>query len=214
MTTSTRLNAFLWNRVSQGYSRVVQEAPPFASWQAWRRGGTSQDLSTSLYRTPPPPSLALGRRARNRSRSSEERDSTTEQEQQEQVGPGRGETVTAREKEKARNNPIRCGSATNFDGDNDNMDCGGVLAATATFDGSHEWALTFPTPDLSRGASQATASAGALCTGDPSDNYTRLLFALDVPKGMAVTDVQWTISRVEDVSSEHGKSKIAPLYSF
>jgi hypothetical protein len=38
MTTSTRVNAFLWNRVSQGYSRVVKDKPPFESWRAWRAG--------------------------------------------------------------------------------------------------------------------------------------------------------------------------------
>lgn len=38
MTTSTRISAFLWNRVSQGYSRVVKDEPPFESWRAWRAG--------------------------------------------------------------------------------------------------------------------------------------------------------------------------------
>jgi hypothetical protein len=38
MKTSTRINAFLWNRVTQGYSRVVKDDPPFESWRAWRAG--------------------------------------------------------------------------------------------------------------------------------------------------------------------------------
>ena len=38
MTTSARISAFLWNRVSQGYSRVVKDEPPFESWRAWRAG--------------------------------------------------------------------------------------------------------------------------------------------------------------------------------
>lgn len=37
-TTSTRIDAFLWNRVSQGYTRVVKDEPPFESWRAWRAG--------------------------------------------------------------------------------------------------------------------------------------------------------------------------------
>jgi hypothetical protein len=50
MTTSTRINAFLWNRVSQGYSRVVKDEPPFESWRAWRAG--HRDHKLVLYLTP------------------------------------------------------------------------------------------------------------------------------------------------------------------
>ena len=50
MTTSTRINAFLWNRVSQGYSRVVKDKPPFESWRAWRAG--HRDYEPVLYLTP------------------------------------------------------------------------------------------------------------------------------------------------------------------
>ncbi len=52
MTTSTRINAFLWNRVSQGYSRVVKDEPPFESWRAWRAG--HRDHKLVLYFTPTP----------------------------------------------------------------------------------------------------------------------------------------------------------------
>jgi len=38
MATSTRISAFLWHRVGQGYSRVVKDKPPFESWRAWRAG--------------------------------------------------------------------------------------------------------------------------------------------------------------------------------
>ena len=50
MTTSTRINAFLWNRVSQGYSRVVKDKPAFESWRAWRAG--HRDYEPVLYLTP------------------------------------------------------------------------------------------------------------------------------------------------------------------
>ena len=50
MTTSTRINAFLWNRVSQGYSRVVKDKPPFESWRAWRAG--HRDHKPMPYLTP------------------------------------------------------------------------------------------------------------------------------------------------------------------
>jgi hypothetical protein len=50
MTTSTRINAFLWNRVSQGYTRVVKDKPPFESWRAWRAG--HRNHKPVLYLTP------------------------------------------------------------------------------------------------------------------------------------------------------------------
>ncbi len=50
MTTSTRINAFLWNRVSQGYSQVVKDRPPVESWRAWRAG--HRDHEPVPYHTP------------------------------------------------------------------------------------------------------------------------------------------------------------------
>jgi len=50
MTTSTCINAFLWNRVSQGYSRVVKDEPPFERWRAWRAG--YRDNKPVPYLTP------------------------------------------------------------------------------------------------------------------------------------------------------------------
>ncbi|KAH9974276.1 hypothetical protein BGW80DRAFT_1303110 [Lactifluus volemus] len=51
MTCSTRLDAFVWNRISQGYSRVVKDDPrTHEQWQAWRRG--DRDLKALTYRTP------------------------------------------------------------------------------------------------------------------------------------------------------------------
>ena len=49
-TTSTRINGFLWNRVSQGYDRVVTDEPPFESWRAWRAG--RRDHRPAPYRIP------------------------------------------------------------------------------------------------------------------------------------------------------------------
>ena len=203
MTTSTRLNAFLWNRVSQGYARVVQDGPPHARWQAWCRGGpTSRDLSAALYRTPSPTTS----RHRNRSLSEEpeEPDPATEREdsevevvdvrlEEEEEG---GETATAAATAStsihnaARGNAhaaIRC-NATICDFDH-NVDCEGGGQA-ATIDGSMEWAQPLPMSDLSRGA-------------------RRILFTLEVPENMAVTDLLCTVSNAEDVSDEHRKSKMA-----
>ena len=237
MRACTRLNAFLWNRISQGYSRVVQVDPPCASWQEWRRGGTSRSLSASPHRTPPPPSTAAApfpmptRRRRSSSSSRSNRstislsdgpDGSSAAEQEGEEGVVGTAAAAARGKGKAAaddNDPRRrrCSAATfvavgdNNNNNNNNMDCGAVLAAIFD-DGSQERALTLPMSDLSRGASQAAASTSG--TGDPSLGRTRMLFALDVPKGMAVTDVLWTVSREEDVSSGHSESKIVLLTSF
>jgi hypothetical protein len=52
MKTSTRINGFLWNRVSQGYSRVVQDESPFEGWSAWRAGHRDREPEPLPYRTP------------------------------------------------------------------------------------------------------------------------------------------------------------------
>jgi len=95
-----------------------------------------------------------------------------------------GETAAAAASDvgAARGNtaPIRC-SATICDVDN-NVDCGDVQAAN--FDGSLEWAPPLPMSDLSQGA-------------------RRILFTLEVPNNMAVTELLCTVSGVDDVSNDH-----------
>lgn len=197
MNTSTRLNAFLWNRVSQGYARLVQDGPPYASWRAWRRGGPSRDLSAALYRTPPPPSVPS---TTGRSGVSEVPDSTTEEdgvEVVETVEEG-GETDAAaaeasRSASRGNSDAIRC-SATIFDYDNE-TDCGDGQAVN--LDSPSVRALQLPSP--SRGASPAAGST----TGTAEPGHRRILFALDVPNGVAVTDLLCQVSRVEDVGDEH-----------
>jgi hypothetical protein len=201
MNTSTRLNAFLWNRVTQGYARLVQDGPPYASWQAWRRGGPSRDLSAALYRTPPPPSVPS--RA-GPSRTSEVPDSAAEEEDEVEMEEEGGETDAAaaeagRSASRGNSDAIRC-SATIFDCDN-NIDCGDSQAVN--LDSPSVRALQLP--NLSRGASPAAASTDG--TAEPG--HRRILFALDVPNGVAVTDLLCQVSRVEDVGDEHRKS-IAP----
>ncbi|KAI9438235.1 hypothetical protein H4582DRAFT_2057691 [Lactarius indigo] len=101
MTASTRLNAFLWNRISQGYSRLFRTPPPSAPF--------------------PVPEREV---------MSEEPDSTAEEEQQEQHGETVAAVTTsniaAQENVTAVQNSC---SATLYDVDND-MDCGGAIAAT------------------------------------------------------------------------------------
>src|SRR6266702_291085 len=199
MTTSIRLNAFLWNRISQGYSRLVRDDPPLARWQAWRRGGTSRDRTASLFRTPPPSAPFPAPESKC---LSEEPDSAAEQEHEDGETAAAATTNSAAQEKAAAQNLC---SATLSDGDND-KDCGSVLAAA--FDGSQVWALPFPTSDLSRGASQAAASTGG--TGDPS--LRRISLILEVPQDTTLTDILCTLSRVEDdVSNNRSELKVASL---
>ena len=199
MTTTARPNAFLWNRISQGYARLVRESPPYASWQAWRRGGPSRDLTLALYQTPPPPSDPSPAR---RSSMSEEPDSTTGKDDGEvevvEVVLEVGETAAAatgaasRGASRGNSTAIRR-SATIFDDDQSmNLDSPDVRAARQL-------------PDLSQGANQAAAS-----TAEPG--HRRLLFALDVPNGVEVTDLLCKFSRVEEVDDEHRKSMLTATY--
>lgn len=200
MTASTRLNGFLWNRISQGYGCLVRDKPPLASWQAWRRGGTSRDLSASLYRTPPPqpspsPSSSPASPGRGHCPISEERDgrvAVKKEQGQDYVGccPEADEASTTVQANAAA--ALLC-SATICDGNN-------VDYVAATFDGSHEWALPFPTVDLSRGASQAAANTGG--TGDLS-RRRRISLTLDLPNHIAVADLLCTVTRAEDVGNNH-----------
>jgi len=53
LTTGTGMNAFLWNRISQGFSPVVEDAPPQESWRAWCRGHRDHKLRAVPYQTTP-----------------------------------------------------------------------------------------------------------------------------------------------------------------
>ncbi|KAF8270019.1 hypothetical protein EI94DRAFT_1723649 [Lactarius quietus] len=175
-TTSTCLNAFLWNRVSQGYARHVQDDPPYASWQA-----------AALFSTPPSS-------PEQHSRSPEEPDSAAEEEVEVMEDVNDEETAAAAASHSVNvargiTATISC-SATICDPDND-MDGG---------DGSSEWAgLPMTMSDWSRGASQAAAST----SGTAELNHRRILFALDVPNGVAVTDLSCWVSHVGEDGEEH-----------
>lgn len=207
MMASTRLNAFLWNRVSQGYGRLVQDAPPFARWQAWRRGGTSRDLTASLYCTPPPsapfpapgPSGSLPEEPDN---AAEQEQQDQKQEDEETAAAVTCNSVAAAQDMAATAQNTTCSATIYRD---DNID---VLAAT--FDGSLEGAPPFPMSDLLRGASLATASTGG--TGDLSRR--RISFTLEVPQDMVLTDLLCTVSPAEVSSNNRSKLKTVSLIVF
>ncbi|KAI9513459.1 hypothetical protein F5148DRAFT_1155838 [Russula earlei] len=53
MATDTGMDAYLWNRISQGYNRVVKDAHPQESWRAWCRGRRDPKLEVPC-RSPAP----------------------------------------------------------------------------------------------------------------------------------------------------------------
>ncbi len=197
MTASTRINAFLWNRVSQGYSRVVRDSLSFIRWQAWRRGSTSRDLTASLYRTPSPspPSAAPEQHCVD---LFERPDSAAEekQAQEETVLVAAVKSTVAQEKTPsvacAQNSVIR--SATISNG-GDSLGCSGVSSTTfAAPPNNQEWTVQFPKSDPLPRTSQATASTGS---AGPLSRGQHILNTEDVPENMVLGDILCTFFPTE-----------------
>jgi hypothetical protein len=194
MSTSTRINAFLWNRMSQGYSRVVKDAPPFEGWRRWRAG--QRDHEPVAYRTPAsspvrelpgePGDVAATAGERTQDGCEVRRAAT-------RTRPAVAAAATA---SSSSGNDARCG----VPGVNNNED-NTMVVLTTTLAGpssSQEWdlPLPFPTSELSSPvASQATStgSQGRVCPW-PID------FKLNAPlEDMRLTTIQCTFDRIEDV---------------
>jgi hypothetical protein len=186
MTTSTRINAFLWNRVSQGYSLVVEVKPPFEGWRAWRMG--HRDHIAVLYRTPAsspvcePPS-ELGEAAA--AAVAEKKHGRDVEVRRVVVAPAAASSSSGHA--TARRGGVRVG----VNEEEENTGYEDVLTATLTGPShSQEWVLPSPTP--SPGASQGTSSS--------SPEYFRpwdLRFM--APENMELAVVQCTFSRIKAV---------------
>ena len=202
MSTSTRINAFLWNRMSQGYSRVVKDAAPFEGWRRWRAG--QRDHEPVAYRTPASSPVrelpcelgdvaaAAGQRTR--------RDGCEVRRMGTRTRPAVAAAAAATASSSSGNDApsdARCG----VPGVNDNTE-GTMVVLTATLAGpssSQEWDLPLPFPTTSElstpVASQATStsSQGRVCPW-PID------FKLNAPlEDMRLTTIQCTFDRIEDV---------------
>lgn len=225
-----RINAFLWNRVSQGYSRVVTDDPPREGWRAWRRGvaghpcrdhGDDDDDSEdavrreqkpALFRTPastpapdvPEPQPASG---------------IMDSDQQTQSQPQSQSRCVCRRRRRRRDigraladasqaAEIESTSASAAAGDDvetiDSMNHEEVLAVA--LDGpqpAQVWQLPFPASEQSSEA----ASQGATSTSRRGGRRrsAQVMLDFDVPKEMRLTVIHCTFSHVDDVGEDPSK---------
>jgi len=190
ISTSTRINAFLWNRVSQGFSREVKDEPPFEGWHRWRAG--HRDHVLMAFRTPAcsPARELPGELGDDAAATGPER--TQPRRQVRKVARRPAATAAAAPASSSSENAARCGVGVNNEENNTTV----VLTATLAGAGPsrlQEWDLPFPTSEQpSPEASQAT-STSSHCPW-PID------FKLNAPlEDMRLTTVQCTFDRIEDV---------------
>jgi hypothetical protein len=202
-----RLNAFVWNRISQGYSRVVKDAPPHSQWQSWRRG--HRDLKPLRYQTPSSSSSSssspIPELSKTPSEIIEERcrrnidDSVAEA----LVAAAAAATTTSALGNAAAP-PMRYAVAND---DDDNICYEDVLSADLAGPlHFREWASPFL--EQSREASQVASTSDT--------TYLRprqVSFTLNAPEDMKLTVVRCTFSRVEDVNDDFS-THVASLTGF
>jgi hypothetical protein len=189
VTTRMPLNAFVWSRISQGYSRVVTDEPPHEQWQAWRGGCRESKLLP--YRTPsPPPVPELSKESNGQIVEEKERrcrrnvDDSTE-----------AMLVPAAAAEPS----IR--SATATDGEDEDSTCyEDVLSADLTGPLRYrEWPLPFLKSERSRERSQVASAS----TSDTTCLRSRhVSFTLNAPENMQLSVVRCTFCHVEDASDD------------
>ncbi|KAH9988106.1 hypothetical protein BJV74DRAFT_470072 [Russula compacta] len=217
MAASTRINAFLWNCVSQGYSRVVKDEPPYESWRAWRRG--HRDRKPVLYPTPASSPVGSGLASAAAAAGQTQNayphhdveaeaaaaPSAAEEEEEEEAEAKAETTATstamAAVRVSASGNAARCGvvemSGEADEGGDVNIGHEDVLTTVLTGPShSQEWALPFPT-EHSPEASQATS------TSSPGRLRPRKIsFKINAPENMELTVIQCTFAHVEDVNED------------
>ncbi|KAF8480022.1 hypothetical protein DFH94DRAFT_681832 [Russula ochroleuca] len=159
MTTSTRINAFLWNRISQGYSRVVQDEPPMDGWRAWRAG--HRDREPKLYRDPASSPVRelpseLGEVAAAVVEQSQAR---CEAGVRMAVAPAMVVAAVAASSSSSSSG-IAAGSRCGVGVNETEQNTGHEVAALTEPSHSREWALPFPTPVQLLETSQVTITGG------------------------------------------------------
>ncbi|KAI0246104.1 hypothetical protein BJV78DRAFT_196610 [Lactifluus subvellereus] len=207
MASNMRLNAFVWNRISQGYSRVVKDDPPQEQWQAWRRG--HRESKPSPYRTPPPPHSPSPSLSPVRELSNEIID-------EERGCPGNVDDSEALVVAAATSSSSRLGDAAaplmrcaTINDDADDMCYEDALSSTAVAGPLHlqEWSIPFLMPEQSGEAVKVASASGTECL-----RSRQVSFRLDAPENMRLTVVRCTFSRVEDVGDDF-KTKLEVAYA-
>lgn len=224
IASGTHINGFLWNKVSQGYARVVKDEPPQEAWRAWRRAA-SRDLKPALYRTPAcspardPPSVGPSShgsgpeptqtRSRSRLQSQSQSQSQTHPPcgprggaEEEVAGPSLATSARAAGSGTSGNAAIGCcagingdGDGDGEDGDNTNMDYEDVLMEALTPDShTHEWTLPFLTSGQSSEAA-GTSSPGRLRSSE-------ILLKFNAREEMKLAVIRCIFAHVEDVGED------------
>lgn len=209
MASGEHINGFLWNRVSQGYARVVKDEPPQEAWRAWRRAA-SRDLKPVLYRTPVRdlPSVGSGHSAgpepiqttRSRLQPQSQSPPRGPLNAEEVVGP----SVTVTSAKAAAGNASGSAAAGccapgingNGEGDEDDDDDASMdhdedvltVALTPEHSNTQEWALPFPT-------SMQSSEAGPLLPRE-------ITLKFNAPENLKLALIRCTFSRVEDVGED------------
>jgi hypothetical protein len=181
MTTSTRINAFLWNRISQGYSRVMKDEPPTDGWRAWRAG--HRDREPKLYRDPASSPVRelpseLGEAAAAVAERAQARQARCEAEA---VAPAVVVAASSSSSETAVGS--QCGVGVNEDQDGANVDR--KLAALTGPSHSQEWA----SPSLKNCQVHATITDGPGRL-HPAGRRTSLIIEHTAPDNMEIGLVQ------------------------
>lgn len=202
MASNMRLNAFIWNRISQGYSQVVKDDPPQEQWQAWRRG--HRELEPSAYRTPPLTPIRELSTCPQEEVPSEILDDDEERGYPRNDVDYSAETLVAAAAAVATSSKlgnaaapiVRCATIND---DADDMCYDDALSSTVAVGPLHlqEWSLPFLMPEQSGEAVKVASTSGTECL------RSRLVsFRFDAPEDMQLTVVRCTFSRMEDVDDD------------
>jgi hypothetical protein len=212
MTFNTRLDAFVWSRISQGYSRVVKDDPPHEQWQAWRRG--YRDLKELAYQTPstspvPVPELSNGTseiiEGREEQGCRRDVDDTAAAEAQTQMSTTAAAAASALGDVTAP--PVRDAAA--------NDDVENVLRYENALTADLAEPLHFRTclPEWSREMSQVASTSISDTTTCLRTRQLSLNFSVNAPEDMQLTVVRCTFSRLEHVDDDFSKH-VTSAYNF
>lgn len=233
MAAGARINTFLWNRVSQGYSRVVTDDPPQEGWRAWRRcaadhllfGGGDDDSDaareqkTALFRTPactptPVRELPSGIIDSDAVTNQQTRSQLQSQLQSPRYGYG-GRRDIRRALADASAAVIESTSASGAapvaaaarDDDVETIDSmNHEEVLTVALDGpqpAHVWQLPFPASEQSSKAA-SQGTTSTSCRG--RRRPTQVMLDFDVPKEMRLTVIHCTFSHVDDVGEDPSRA--------
>jgi hypothetical protein len=183
MTTSTRINAFLWNRISQGYSRVMKDGPPTDDWRAWLAG--YRDREPRMYRDPASPVRELPSELGEAAAAAVEQAQAQARQtrcEAEAVAPAEVAAASSSSSKTAAGS--RCGVGVNEDQDGANMGC--KVAALTEPAQLRAWASPSTTPVQLLENCQVTITGDGPGRLHPAGRRTSLILEHTAPDNMEI----------------------------